>query len=67
MLIGSAVSYVLGVGSASGLANLVRSTLAGVLGVSGAVPPGAYSARVRGVSGCGQPGPASNEVLVTVQ
>jgi len=64
---GSASSYLLEVGSASGLVNLVQSNLGSVLGVNGVVPPGAYYARVRGVSGCGQPGPASNEVLVTVQ
>ena len=64
---GSASSYLLEVGSAPGLTNLAQSNLGGVLAVSGAVPPGAYYARVRGVNGCGQPGPASNEVLVTVR
>ena len=64
---GSASSYVLEVGTAPGLSNLVVSNVGGGLALSGAAPPGVYYARVRGVSACGQQGPASNEVRVTVQ
>ena len=64
---GSAASYLFEVGSAPGQSNLVLSNVGGVLGLSGAAPPGVYYARVRGVNGCGQAGPASNERLVTVQ
>lgn len=64
---GTASSYVLEAGSAAGLANLVVSNVGALTAISGGVPPGAYFVRVRGVNGCGQPGPASNEILVTVQ
>jgi hypothetical protein len=64
---GSAASYLFEVGSAPGQSNLVLSNVGGVLGLSGVAPPGVYYARVRGVNGCGQAGPASNERIVTVQ
>ncbi len=35
--------------------------------VRGDVPPGVYHVRVRVVGACGQQGPASPEVVVTVQ
>ena len=64
---GSASSYMLEAGSAAGMSNLVVSNVGGVTSIAGGVPPGVYFVRVRGVSGCGQPGPASNEIVVTVQ
>jgi hypothetical protein len=64
---GSAASYVLSVGSAPGQSNLLVSNVGAVTALSGAAPPGVYYARVRGVSACGQQGPASNEILVAVQ
>ena len=63
---GSAASYLFEVGSAPGQSNLVLSNVGGVLGLSGAAPPGVYYARVRGMNACGQAGAASNERLVTV-
>lgn len=62
----SAASYLFEVGSAPGQSNLVLSNVGGVLGLSGVAPPGVSYARVRGVSDCGQAGPASNERIVTV-
>ncbi len=64
---GSASSYVLEVGSAAGQSNLLVSNVGGVTALGGPAPPGRYYARVRGVSACGQQGPASNEIVVTVQ
>ena len=54
------------VGSGAGLSNMLAANVGAAPALGGAVPPGAYYARVRGVSACGQLGPASNEVLVAV-
>ncbi len=63
---GSAASYVLEAGSAPGQSNLVAANVGGGTAISGGVAPGTYYVRVRGVSGCGQAGPASNEIVVVV-
>jgi hypothetical protein len=62
----SAASYVLAVGSTPGQSDLLVSNVGAVTSISGAVPPGAYYARVRGEGACGQPGPVSNEILIVV-
>ncbi len=64
---GSASSYVLEAGSGPGLSDLVAVNVGGGTSLGGGVGPGVYYARVRGVSGCGQPGPASTEIVVTVR
>lgn len=59
-------SYVLEVGSASGLADLLAVPVApGITSLSGAVPGGSYYARVHAQNACGA-SPASNEVTVLV-
>jgi hypothetical protein len=62
----SAATYMLEAGNAPGAANILNATVGAALSVGGAVPPGTYYARVRGRSGCGQLGPASNEITVVV-
>lgn len=64
---GSAASYRLEAGSASGAANILNANVGATLSLGGPVPPGTYYVRVRGVSSCGQTGPASNQVTVVVQ
>jgi hypothetical protein len=63
---GSASSYVVEAGSASGLSNLLSANVGAATSIGGPVPPGTYYVRVRGVGGCGTAGPASNEVVVPV-
>ena len=63
---GSAATYVLEAGSAPGLSNLLVSNRGAVTTLTTVAPPGRYYVRVRGVSGCGQQGPASNEIVVVV-
>jgi len=60
-----ATSYVLEAGSAPGASNLAQFPTAS-LGLATSAPPGIYYVRVRARSACGS-GPASNEVVVTVQ
>jgi hypothetical protein len=57
-------SYVLEVGSASGLSDLLQAVVNGT-GITGAAPPGLYYARVRGQNACGT-GPASPERVVSL-
>ena len=63
---GSATTYVLEAGSTNGAANVLSTNVGGTLSLGGPVPPGTYYVRVRGVSACGQTGPASNQVVVVV-
>jgi len=60
-----AASYVLEAGSAPGASNLGQFPTASP-GLAASAPPGIYYVRVRALSACGS-GPASNEVIVTVQ
>ena len=60
-----ATDYVVEVGSASGLANLLVVPITGVRVVSPALP-GTYFVRLRGRNACGV-GSASNEVVVVVE
>ncbi|MEP7116010.1 MAG: hypothetical protein ABI880_00400 [Acidobacteriota bacterium] len=61
-----AASYVVEAGSASGLTNVLVSNVGSAMSIGGPVPPGTYYARVRAMSSCGQPGPASNERRIVV-
>jgi hypothetical protein len=63
---GSASSYMLEAGNATGTSNLLNTSVGASLTAGGPVPPGTYFVRVRGRSTCGQTGPASNEVRVVV-
>jgi hypothetical protein len=60
-----ASDYVIEVGSASGLSNILVTGVGGGTTLSTIAPPGLYYARMRGRSGCGL-GPASNEIVVRV-
>ena len=60
-----ASDYVVEVGSASGLANLLVVPITGIRAVTPA-PPGTYFVRLRGRNACGV-GSASNEVVVIVE
>jgi hypothetical protein len=61
-----AADYVIEVGSAPGLANVLVMELGAITSVSTVAPPGVYFARMRGRNGCGL-GPASNEIVVTIR
>ncbi len=63
---GSATSYVLEAGSASGLANILVTDVGAARSISTTAPPGRYYVRVRGRGTCGQTGPASNEAVIVV-
>ena len=63
---GSAVSYVLEAGSASGAADFLTADIGPSLSIAGQASPGTFYVRVRGRGACGQLGPASNEVIVVV-
>ena len=62
------ISYVLEVGSSSGLSNLAALSTGNAATIFTApnVPVGTYFVRVRAVDGTGVPGPSSNEVAVVV-
>jgi hypothetical protein len=60
-----ASDYVIEVGSATGLSNLLVTPLGAGTSISTIAPPGRYYARVRARNGCGS-GPATNEILVVV-
>jgi hypothetical protein len=62
-----AQSYQLEVGYAPGASNALVTNVGASLTIGGPVPPATYYARVRARNGCGQMGPASNEVVVTVR
>jgi len=63
---GVPTSYLVEVGSASGLANLAAIASGGtVTSINATAPPGAYHVRVRAVNGAG-PGAPSSEVVVVV-
>ena len=59
------LAYVLEASLAPGSSNLGVVPVGRAMTVAAAVPPGRYYVRVRAVSACG-PGPASNDVAVTV-
>jgi hypothetical protein len=62
----SATGYVIEVGTASGLANLLAVPIpSAVTTVTAVAPPGVYYVRVRASNGAGA-GPASNQVAITV-
>jgi hypothetical protein len=61
----SPVSYVLEVGSGSGLANLGRLGVGRATAFTAVAPPGAYFVRIRPANSCGL-GPPSNELAVQV-
>lgn len=60
-----AQDYVIEVGSAPGLSNLLVAPLGATTSVGTIAPPGVYFARVRARNACGM-GPASNEIVVTI-
>jgi hypothetical protein len=59
------VTYLVEVGSAPGLANLLVAATGPVTAVDTPAPPGRYYVRVRAQNGCGT-GPPSNEQVITV-
>ena len=59
------VSYLVDVGSAPGLANLLVAQAGPVTAVGTPAPPGTYYVRVRAQNACGT-GPPSNEQIITV-
>jgi hypothetical protein len=60
-----AADYVIEVGSAPGMSNLLVQGLGSVTSISTFAPPGRYFARMRARNACGT-GPASNEIDVTI-
>jgi hypothetical protein len=60
-----AQDYVIEVGSASGLSNVLVTSLGATTGLTVMAPPGRYYARIRARNACGL-GAASNEILVVV-
>jgi hypothetical protein len=60
-----AQDYVIEVGSAPGLSNLLVASLGATTTVGTVAPPGLYFARIRARNHCGY-GPASNEIVVTI-
>jgi len=63
--VAGAGEYVIEVGSASGMSNLLVTSLGATTSISASAPPGTYYARIRAKNGCGL-GAASNEIVVTV-
>jgi hypothetical protein len=61
----NAADYVIEVGSAPGLSNLLVQSLGAGTTISTFAPPGRYYARIRARNGCGA-GEASNEIVVTI-
>ena len=61
-----AADYIIEVGSAPGLANLLVTGVGGGTSISTVAPPGVYYARMRGRNGCGL-GPPSNEIVVSIR
>ena len=62
----SATTYVLEAGYAPGAVNAAILDVGASRSLGGPVPPATYYVRVRGRNGCGQLGPAGNEVVVVV-
>jgi hypothetical protein len=60
-----AEEYVLEVGSAPGLANLLVASMGAGTSISAVGPPGRYYGRIRARNRCGA-GPASNEIVVVI-
>lgn len=60
-----AEDYVIEVGSAAGLSDILVHGLGPTTTISTIAPPGVYYARIRARSGCST-GPASNEIVVTI-
>ena len=58
--------YVIEVGSAPGLSNVLVTGVGAGTTISTVAPPGVYYARMRGRGSCGL-GPASNEIVVTIR
>jgi len=57
--------YIIEVGSAPGLSNILVQALGATTSISTVAPPGRYFARMRGRNACGA-GAASNEIVVTI-
>jgi hypothetical protein len=60
-----AEDYVIDVGSAPSLSNILVTSLGRTTSVGTVAPPGHYYARIRAKNRCGY-GPASNEIVVTI-
>ena len=64
--LGNVASYILEVGTASGLSDILTTTLpVSTRTIGGEVPPGTYYIRVKAANACGT-GPASSEVFAVV-
>jgi hypothetical protein len=63
---GGAASYVVEVGSAPGLSNLLVTELGNLTSLTTAAPPGTYYVRLRALNACRRTGAASNEIVVNV-
>jgi hypothetical protein len=63
---GSITGYVLGAGSASGLANIVQLPLGPGSSFSAVASPGTYFVTLRARNACGL-GPVSNEIVLTIR
>ena len=61
-----AADYIIEVGSAPALSNILVTGVGAGTAISTIAPPGVYHARIRGRSTCGL-GPASNEIVVTIR
>jgi hypothetical protein len=61
---GQPSSYIVEVGSATGLSNLANFDAGNVLTLSGGAPPGTYFVRVRARNDCGTSGPSIERVVV---
>ena len=61
-----ATDYIIEVGSAPGLSNILVTGVGAGTTVSTVAPPGIYHARIRGRGACGL-GAASNEIVVTIR
>jgi hypothetical protein len=59
-------SYIIDVGTASGLTNLVSAPVGGTTGLAVAAPPGTYFVRVRAGNACASTSPPSNERTIVV-
>ena len=63
--VAGADEYILDVGSAPGLTNLLTTSLGNTTAITAVAPPGTYYGRMRARNGCGSSGP-SNEIVVVV-
>jgi predicted phage tail protein len=59
-------SYIVDVGSAPGLTNMLSAPVGGSTSLAVAAPPGTYYVRVRAANACAATSPASNERMIVV-